>query len=475
MVSLLVLVLASAGQAAPSERPAPPDCPRLLSATPAAGVVPLCEAEDALALAARLASDAPDRLARLREAAERYGRAAELLQDLELKIYAYDALARLFDDAYLADASAAEQALRQLALIVAGTPAPLLRLAAFQETHEATDRAEHTLLGARQQYPDGEPVLRELSMFFARRVLAIGSARQTGDAPRAAAPATAPAYKPDCSQFSSGNPTSGLAQLCAAEAAMRQAGVRVKLPADAVERARVVEERNEQLRTAAGHLRTAADTLRETDARAYALDALVRVNGPANLNDPRGAEDAVRQLIALAPASSKPIVRLAALQEEQKLIDAAEGTLLGARPQFPDDLDLLKALSTFYARLATAAFSAELRRGRENEPPAVAGQPDANGFYGVGGSVPAPKKVQDVRPAFPKEAEAVDLSGVVIVELFLDETGTVVDARPLRAIPMLHEAAMAAVKRWQFEPTMVDGKAVPARLTVTVNFTLQKQ
>jgi hypothetical protein len=31
------------------------------------------------------------------------------------------------------------------------------------------------------------------------------------------------------------------------------------------------------------------------------------------------------------------------------------------------------------------------------------------------------------------------------------------------------------VKQWRFQPTVVDGRAVPARLTVTVNFTLQKQ
>jgi protein TonB len=89
--------------------------------------------------------------------------------------------------------------------------------------------------------------------------------------------------------------------------------------------------------------------------------------------------------------------------------------------------------------------------------------------------VPPPKKIQDIRPEFPKEAQAVDLSGIVIVELFLDETGTVVDARLMRPIPMLEEAAMAAVKQWRFQPTIIDGRPVPARLTVTVNFTLQKQ
>ena len=39
----------------------------------------------------------------------------------------------------------------------------------------------------------------------------------------------------------------------------------------------------------------------------------------------------------------------------------------------------------------------------------------------------------------------------------------------MRVIPMLDEAAMAAVRQWRFQPTIVDGRAVPARLTVTVS------
>jgi TonB family protein len=40
---------------------------------------------------------------------------------------------------------------------------------------------------------------------------------------------------------------------------------------------------------------------------------------------------------------------------------------------------------------------------------------------------------------------------------------------------MLDDAALEAVKQWRFQPTIIDGRAVPPRLTVTVNFTLQKK
>lgn len=46
------------------------------------------------------------------------------------------------------------------------------------------------------------------------------------------------------------------------------------------------------------------------------------------------------------------------------------------------------------------------------------------------------------------------------------------DARIVRSIPLLDEAALEAVRKWEFEPTPVDGQAVPVRMNVTVNFTL---
>jgi hypothetical protein len=39
--------------------------------------------------------------------------------------------------------------------------------------------------------------------------------------------------------------------------------------------------------------------------------------------------------------------------------------------------------------------------------------------------------------------------------------------------PALDEAALSAVSRWQFTPTLVSGAPVAVLMTVTVNFTLQ--
>ena len=47
------------------------------------------------------------------------------------------------------------------------------------------------------------------------------------------------------------------------------------------------------------------------------------------------------------------------------------------------------------------------------------------------------------------------------------------DAKVLRSIPLLDQAALDAVKQWQFTPTLLNGVPVPVIMTVTVNFTLQ--
>ena len=61
-------------------------------------------------------------------------------------------------------------------------------------------------------------------------------------------------------------------------------------------------------------------------------------------------------------------------------------------------------------------------------------------------------------------------SGIVILELALDVNGSVTDARVLRSIPLLDAAAIEAVRQWQYEPMMMNGKPIPIRLTVTVPF-----
>jgi len=104
-----------------------------------------------------------------------------------------------------------------------------------------------------------------------------------------------------------------------------------------------------------------------------------------------------------------------------------------------------------------------MAQGSEVEPAAVR----------VGGSIKAPIKVRNVSPVYPQDAQDAKVQGVVILEARIEPDGTVSRARVLRSIPMLDDAAVDAVRQWEFTPTLVNGQAVPVMMTVTVNFTLQ--
>jgi TonB family protein len=73
---------------------------------------------------------------------------------------------------------------------------------------------------------------------------------------------------------------------------------------------------------------------------------------------------------------------------------------------------------------------------------------------------------------YPKIAQSARVQGVVILEATIGPDGSVQDAKVLRSIPLLDQAAVDAVKQWQFAPTLLNGAPVPVIMTVTVNFTL---
>lgn len=92
----------------------------------------------------------------------------------------------------------------------------------------------------------------------------------------------------------------------------------------------------------------------------------------------------------------------------------------------------------------------------------------------VGDGVSQPIKTHDVKPAYPAEAQSQQVQGVVIVAAIIDPSGSIANARILRSIPPLDEAALSAVSRWQFTPTVVNGVPAAVLMTVTVNFTIGK-
>lgn len=91
----------------------------------------------------------------------------------------------------------------------------------------------------------------------------------------------------------------------------------------------------------------------------------------------------------------------------------------------------------------------------------------------VGGNIKPPQKLKHVNPVYPPIAQSARVQGIVIIEATIGPTGAVQDAKVLRSIPLLDQAALDAVRQWQFTPTLLNGVPVPVIMTVTVQFTLQ--
>jgi TonB family protein len=91
----------------------------------------------------------------------------------------------------------------------------------------------------------------------------------------------------------------------------------------------------------------------------------------------------------------------------------------------------------------------------------------------AGTDVPVPKRIKFVSPEYPAEAQARGLRGIVILDVIIDTKGQVSGVEVTRSVPPFDDAAVAAVKQWQYEVTKVSGKPVTVRLTVPITFALK--
>ena len=101
-------------------------------------------------------------------------------------------------------------------------------------------------------------------------------------------------------------------------------------------------------------------------------------------------------------------------------------------------------------------------------------RPESN-LAGAGGSpLKPPTQLNKVPPVYPLSAQNDRVSGVVVVEAVISQTGCVAAAEVIRSRDLrLDWAALRAIAAWTYSPTLVDGKPVPVIMTVTATFKLQ--
>jgi periplasmic protein TonB len=88
----------------------------------------------------------------------------------------------------------------------------------------------------------------------------------------------------------------------------------------------------------------------------------------------------------------------------------------------------------------------------------------------VGGVVKEPRPVKMVPPVYPPLASKARVSGTVVLEATLTAEGRVEEIKVISGHPLLVDAAIECVKKWEYEPSYLNGIPIPVILTAKVHF-----
>jgi protein TonB len=107
-------------------------------------------------------------------------------------------------------------------------------------------------------------------------------------------------------------------------------------------------------------------------------------------------------------------------------------------------------------------------------PPALpaAAQPRHRAPLQVGGVVQAAKLIFGPKPEYPPLARMARVQGTVRLQAVISAGGTIQHLTLISGHPLLIDAAMAAVARWRYQPTLLNGEAVEVVTDIEVKFIL---
>src|SRR5208337_2825092 len=78
----------------------------------------------------------------------------------------------------------------------------------------------------------------------------------------------------------------------------------------------------------------------------------------------------------------------------------------------------------------------------------------------VGGNVQQAKLVSQPRPVYPPLAKQAGISGTVTLKVLIGKDGHIENLSVVRGHPLLVQAALDAVRQWEYQPTLFNGEPV---------------
>jgi protein TonB len=91
----------------------------------------------------------------------------------------------------------------------------------------------------------------------------------------------------------------------------------------------------------------------------------------------------------------------------------------------------------------------------------------------ISGGVLNGKAISLPKPSYPPIARQAHASGTVVVQVTIDENGSVISAHAVSGHPLLQAVAVAAARGARFSPTKLSGQPVKVTGVITYNFVAQ--
>ncbi|HYO92688.1 MAG TPA: energy transducer TonB [Pyrinomonadaceae bacterium] len=88
----------------------------------------------------------------------------------------------------------------------------------------------------------------------------------------------------------------------------------------------------------------------------------------------------------------------------------------------------------------------------------------------ISGGVLNGKAITLPKPSYPEIAKSANASGMVVVQVTIDEMGDVIEARATSGHELLRAAAVDAARQAKFTPTKLSGQPVKVTGAITYNF-----
>ena len=184
----------------------------------------------------------------------------------------------------------------------------------------------------------------------------------------------------------------------------------------------------------------------------------------------------------LQPATSSPSSTIAVTETKQTANEVKTSGSVNSSAKSPKDTKSATALppTTSLAKLKfdpVQAVAVDMRTvsssnnkkvevgDTEPPPPRLLLKPVSGGVLnGMALNLPA--------PIYPETARRMHVSGLVEVEVILDETGRVISAKALSGPPSLRDVAVQAAYRARFSPTKLSGQPVKVSGQINYKFSL---